>query len=116
MTTILLDPVAWDFLVDASKNIAMASPPYSLAQDVSSACRLFLGELWYDTTIGVPYWGSILGQAPPISYVAFKLQAAALTVVGVATATAYITSISGRTVRGQIQFTTTSGVPGIVSL
>ena len=54
MNTLYLDPQSWDFVLDAAGNIAMAKDPYAKAQDVSSACRLFAGELYYDTEKGIP--------------------------------------------------------------
>ena len=96
-------------MVDASGNIAVATDPYALLQDVSCACRLFLGELWYDTAQGVPYWQEILGHQPPATVLKTALQNAALTVPGVVTATVYITDFTNREVSGQVQVTTTSG-------
>lgn len=110
MQTLLLDTVEWDLVLDANGNIAVASNPYSLAQDAASACRLFLGELWYDTTQGVPYFQEILGKAPPLSYLKSKLETAAKTVPGVVAAVVYISSIVGRRVSGQVQVTDSVGV------
>lgn len=109
MATLLLDTVEWDLVVDIAGNIATATEPYSLAQDAASAIRLFLGELYYDTTKGVPYWDQILGQAPPVNYMRAKFDEAALTVAGVVTAVCFIASITGRTVTGQVQIN--GGVP-----
>jgi len=67
LNTLLLDQTAWDLVIDSNGNIAMASPPYSLAQDVASAIKLFQGELWYDTSKGIPYFNEILGHMPPLS-------------------------------------------------
>ena len=67
MNTLLLDRATWDLCLDAAGNIATASEPYALAQDASSAIRLFVSEAWYDTTQGIPYFTNILGQAPPIA-------------------------------------------------
>ena len=103
MQTLLLDPKSWDLLIDASGDIAMASEPYSQAQDAASAIKLFESELWYDTTKGVPYWASILGLAPPMSLMKAKWVAAALTVPGVATAVCFISSFKDRFVQGQVQ-------------
>lgn len=113
--TLLLDQLAWDLLIDASGNIAVASNPYSLAQDAASAIRTFLGELFYDTTQGVPYFQTILGQTPPLSYIKSKLVAAALTVPEVTAAQCFISSIKGRTISGQIQITTASGQTAVAS-
>ena len=93
----------------AAGNIAVASDPYSIAQDVASAIKLFLGELWYDTTKGVPYFGQILGERPPLTFLKAKFVAAALTVPEVVTAVCYIESITDRTVKGQVQVTDTTG-------
>ena len=109
MNTLLLNRSTWDLCLDSSGNIALASEPYSLAQDVASALRLFQGELWYDTTSGVPYWSQILGKMPPVSLMKAKFVAAALTVPGVVAATCYIESVSARKVTGQVQCTDASG-------
>ena len=65
MKTLLLDRTQWDLVQDANGNIALATEPYARAQDVASACRLFRGELWYDTAAGIPYFEDILGKSPP---------------------------------------------------
>ena len=107
-STILLDAVAWDLVTDASGNIAVAGPPYSQAQDASSAIRLFLGELYYDTTKGVPYQ-NILAKTPNISVLKSYMVAAALTVPGVVSAVCFITAITSRGVSGQVQITNEQG-------
>jgi hypothetical protein len=111
--TLFLAPNTWDLCADLSGNIAVASPPYSTAQDIASACRLFLGELWYNTTAGIPYFGEILGQQPSLSYVQAQLQAAALTVPNVVTATVVLTGVVNRGLTGQVQFTTSNGEAGV---
>jgi hypothetical protein len=58
--TLLLDRSLWDLTLDINGNIAMASEPYAIAQDVASACRTFLGECYYDTSQGVPYFQGML--------------------------------------------------------
>lgn len=108
--TLLLDRTLWDLCLDAAGNIAVAGEPYAQAQDVASAIRLFRGELWYDTAPGVPYFNQILGQTPAPSFLKAQFVAAALTVPGVVTATAYLTfNGPGRQLGGQVQFTTTTG-------
>ncbi len=124
MKTILLDVSTWDYVVDAAGNWAVADEPYALAQDVSSACRLIKGELWYDDTQGIPYidlngnTGQILGKTPPLSVVQEYLVRAALTVPGVVSAVAVIESFdaSTRQVNGQVQFIDSNGNTGTVSL
>jgi hypothetical protein len=109
-TTLLLDRTDWDLCIDAEGNIALASEPYSTTQDVASACRLFLGELWYDTTRGIRYFQSVLGKPTPIGYLKSALQAAALSVPSVQAATVYLQSRSDRSVTGQVQIVTGDGV------
>lgn len=104
LNTLLLDRTAWDLVLDSGGNIARAEPPYALAQDVASAVRLFLGELWFDTAKGVPYFEDILGQLPPPSLLTGLIEKAALSVPGVVSAQCIIDAIDAREVRGQIQF------------
>src|SRR5580658_3782864 len=115
-STLLLDVETWDLCLDASGNIALAQPPYALAQDVASAIKTFLGEVYYDTTLGIPYFQQILGQTPPISVFQAYMVAAALTVPGVVSSTCVIQSFQDRTVTGQVQFTDTSGNTQTVTL
>ena len=118
LNTLLLDVGTWDLVIDSNGNIAVASPPYSVTQDVASACRTFLGECWYDDTQGVPYLQSILGKSPPISVFQAAIVAAAESVPGVASAQCVIGSFSlaTRQVVGQVQFTLTDGTTGSVNL
>lgn len=111
--TLLLDRTYWDLVIDSSANIAMASPSYSLTQDVASACKLFLGELWYNTTNGIPYWENVLGKLPPPNLLIGYIEKAALTVPGVVSAQCIINSFNdnnNRTVSGQIQFIDENGI------
>ena len=103
-STLLLDRSAWDLTLDASGNIAVASEPYSLAQDAASAIKLFLGEYYWDTTIGVPY-AEILGASPPLALVKQALVDAAETVPDASSAQVFITQVTDRLVAGQVQVT-----------
>lgn len=114
MKTLLLDPVTWDLTIDASGNIAVADDPYAKAQDAASAIRTYLGEEWYDTTQGVPY-KTILNQAPNLPYTRAKLQAAALTVPGVVSATVFFTSFRNRQLTGQVQVTDSTGQTAVAN-
>ncbi len=104
LNTLLLDRSAWDLVLDSAGDIAVAAPPYALAQDVASAVRLFLGELWYATPDGIPYFEEILGYLPPPSLMIAYIEAAALTVPGVVQAQCIIESFDAREITGQIQF------------
>lgn len=114
MDTLLLELNDWDLCLDASRNLALAKAPYALAQDVASAIKTFLGEVYYNTTLGVPYFTQILGKTPPIAVFQELMIQAALTVPGVVSATCVISSFSGRTVTGQVQFTDSNGATGTV--
>lgn len=116
MKTTLLDASQWDIVLEAAGNLAIATAPYQFAQDVASAIKLFLGELWYDKSKGVPYFSDVLGHNPPITYFQALMERAALTVVGVVSATCTITQIQDRTITGKIEFTTATGQTGEVAI
>jgi len=113
--TLLLDQTAWDLVLDANGNIALAGAPYSIAQDVASAARTFLGECWYDTSLGLPYWQDILGKMPPLNYISQQMQTEAFTVPDVAQVQVNFTQFSNRTLAGQIQVIDTDGVANNVA-
>ena len=114
MKTIFLDPVKWDLVVDRNGNIAVAADPYAQAQDAASAIRTFQGEVYYDTTQGVPYWQQILGRFPPLALMKARFVAAALTVPGILKARCFVSSLSGRQLRGQVQVENGAGVRSFV--
>lgn len=107
MNTVLLDVSLWDLTLDAYGNIALAAPPYALAQDVASACRTVLAEVYYDTTLGVDYFGLIFGLTPPAPVFQEQFVAQSLTVPGVVSAQCIIEAYSAATreATGQVLFT-----------
>lgn len=110
MDTIFLHPQKWDICIDDFGNIAMAESPYAIAQDVASACRLWLGEARYDTTRGIPYGTSLLGELPPQSLIASWFETEAETVPEVESAQVVLSfDQTTRQMSGQIQITQTSG-------
>lgn len=109
MNTLILDQGDWDLILDAAGNIAMATDPYALVQDVASAVRLFVGELWYDETQGIPYKQNILGHNPSLQYVKIQVEKAALTVPTVVLAKCTITSFRDRDLTGYVQITDAAG-------
>lgn len=110
MSTILLNPQSWDLMIDAFGNIAKADTPYAMAQDVASACKLFKGELWYNTDKGIPYFQSILGYRPPLGLLKNEYQNAAMSVVGAQQASASFNKIgSDRVLSGQLKFIDQTG-------
>lgn len=113
--TLLLDQTAWDLILDANGNIALATAPYAIAQDVASATRTFLGECWYNTTLGLPYWQEILGEFPPLPYVAQQMKNEAFTVPDVAEVQVNFTKFQNRNLAGQIQIIDTDGAANNVA-
>lgn len=105
MHTLYLDPETWDLQLDLEGNIAFAKDPYSKAQDVASAIRLFDGELYYNTSKGIPYFDEILGKKQSFSLYQKRLVDAALTVPGVLSAEAGITREADRAIGGAVRFT-----------
>ena len=118
MQTMLLD-ANWDLAVDANNNMALADPAYSIAQSVANAARLFSGELWYDTTQGVPYRSGatpILGKPPNYNFIKRQVQVAALRIADVASVRVFLDALNAsRTVGGQIQITSSTGVVALVN-
>ena len=115
-STLCLDVGTWDLFPDASGNIAMAAPPYAVAQDVASAIRTFLGDCYYDQTIGIPYFAKILGQTPPLSLFKEYMQNAALTVPSVISATCVVESFLARAIKGHVSFTDSADQTQTVAL
>ena len=109
MNTLLLDPNSWDLLLDSNNNIAMASNPYSIAQDVASAVKLFLGELYYNTLKGIPYFQQILGQSSPEAVMKSQAEKAALTVPEVVQAKCTALYLNNRILSGTLEIIDTTG-------
>lgn len=109
MQTLLLDLSTWDLVIDSDSNIAVASNPYSQAQDAASAIRTFLGEVYYDTTLGVDYT-QILGTLPSTALIKKLFSNAALTVPGVVAANVFLSALSNRQLTGQVQITNEEGL------
>lgn len=109
MSSLLLDTQTWDLVADASRNIAVADAPYAIIQDVACATRTVLGEVWYDTTLGIDYFGLILGQTPSLALLKNAVVVAAQSVLDVKSAKCVIASFQNRIIEGQIQVVTSFG-------
>jgi hypothetical protein len=111
MSTMGLNYSTWDLALDSSGNWLILSDGLDIAQDVASAIKLFLGELYYDVTAGVPYFNSVFGPAYTPSVVQNLVQLAALTVPAVAEANVTITKFDyiQRILTGTVAVATTSG-------
>ena len=115
MKSLLLDRTTWDLVLDASGNLAVCTEPYAIAQDVATAARTFAGEVWYDTTQGLPYFDLVLGEAPPVMLLKALYVDAALEVPGVVTAQCFFSNFVNRKLTGQIQLTDDTGTTQVVA-
>ena len=113
--TLLLDQSAWDLVLDINGDIALAGTPYSYSQDVASAVRTFLGECWYDTSLGLPYWEQILGKLPPAGYIEQQISAQALTIPNITAADTTIVDFTNRDIKGVILITDVDSNAAIVA-
>lgn len=109
MDTLLLGQDTWDLLLDVNGNIAKAENPYALAQDAASVIRTWLGEVYFDTTVGIPWLQQVFGRSPTLSLLKEQLKAAAMTVPEVASANVYLVTLSDRRVGGQVHVTDQTG-------
>lgn len=120
----LLAVDTWDLCLDANGNWAVAEAPYQLAQDGSSAIRTFLGEVWYDKTLGIPYKTNVQGQNPPLTVlqeymvnVVVNQSTPSNADVTIESAQCIVTSFDRETrkVEGQVQFVDSDGIPGVIN-
>ena len=110
-TALLLNVATWDLTLDSGNNIASTTGAYSTAQNVACAIRTFLGELWYDTEQGVPYFQEILGLGVNQAQIQNAMDDAALSVPGVLRAKTVLQSLdrSSREIKGTIYVTDVAG-------
>lgn len=106
MKTLPLNTGTWDLVLDAEGDWVMTDPDSSVAQDVASAVKTFLGEAWYDTTLGMPYFQSIFGQLPPASLVTARLKQEAFTIADVQDVTVVSLNLNDRLLTGALVITT----------
>lgn len=116
MRTLFLMPSSWDWALDSSGNIAVASSIYQQSQDVASACRTFLRDVYYDQATGIPYFENVLGQSGyPLALFKMNLESAAMSVTGVVSANAQL-KLSGRVASGSVLFTNEDNQTGQINL
>lgn len=102
--TLLLDQATWDLTLDAYGNIARATEPYALAQDAASAIKVFAGECYFNTALGINYVGLVFnGSIPALAVLKGLFQNAALGVTDVQSAQVFITGVTNRVLAGQVQ-------------
>lgn len=117
MKTLFLLPDTWDLTLDVSGNIAIASDQYAIAQSVANKCRVFLKDMYFSQGEGIPYLEDILGKSRySLSLYRQYLEDAAMSVDGVVTARAVLSTANDRVVRGQLIFTDQTGREGVIGL
>lgn len=99
--TIELDAGTWDVAV-VGGSFAIRKGAAAVAQDMSTAVRLFLGEYVYDALAGVPYL-SIFGQTTSLPILKSDISTAAAAIPGAENVVCYIESVKDRCVSGQVQ-------------
>jgi len=101
---------AWDLTLDNLGNIAVEKTSAAISQDVASAVLTYQGEVWYDTTAGLPYFAVILGKPLNAPLFASLYNAAALTVPGTVQAqTTFDALTPERKLVGTVKVTDTEG-------
>jgi hypothetical protein len=117
-SSLLLDNDNNDLCADAMGNIALAQPPYAVAQDVATAIKTFLGDCIYDVTLGVDYFGQLLGHVAPASLLKQRMIQAALGYPQgfIVKASVTLQSVANRQVTGFVSFTDANGLSQGVQL
>lgn len=115
-STLFLLPSTWDLALDNNGNIAIATSTYQQAQDVCSACRTMLKDMYYQQSEGIPYLEEILGQGTySLALYRQQLYECAMSVDGVVSATVSLT-LKERSLSGIIQFKNTQDETVTVNL
>lgn len=127
MDTLKLDTSLWDLDVDVYGNLAtvgdatpasaQTGPGMRLAQDVSTRCRAWNGEVYFDTTQGIRY-PSILGAAPNLAVVQNAFNTEALKVPLCETAVAQFAFAAGsvREITGTLNVSDVNGNSGTITI
>lgn len=108
MTSLLLTP-DWDLQLDDMGNIATVSGGLQTAQDVATSCRVWKGEVLYDTERGVPYKEEILGQKPNLSLLQADYETEAKRIDGVTSVEVVVDSFNNRELVPDIRITLENG-------
>lgn len=106
-STLFLMPDTWDLTLDNNGNIAIATSTYQQAQDICSACRTMVKDMYYSQTEGIPYLEKILGMKTySLALYRQQLYDACMSVDGVTSATVNL-QLKDRVLSGTIQFKNT---------
>ncbi len=100
---------SWDLYADSTGAIATLSGAPATAQDVACAIATYLGELYYDTTQGIPWLTQVLSQTYSPALLASLLQTAALSVPNVVSAKVSGLNFARRVVHGTVNIIDVTG-------
>lgn len=115
--TLFLLPTEWDICLDVAGNIAIATDEYQQAQDISSSCRVFLGDDYYSKDDGIPYLEEIMGKnSYPLALYQRNLHDRAMLVDGVVSVDVQFKEFQNRLLSGAIIFTNDKNLQGEVGL
>lgn len=115
-TTLFLNPLSWDLELDVNRNIATAISLYQQAQDICSACRTMIKDMYYQQKQGIPYLEEILGtNTYSLALYRQQLQEKALEVEGVTSAQVNL-YFANRKLQGTIEFTNIEGQTATINL
>lgn len=101
-----------DLSLTASNDLATVDLAAGTKQDILTALRVYLGEWFLDTTVGVPYYQTIFVKNPDQALVNAAFINTISKVPGVIAITAFSTTTNSLTRLMEISFTvrTTSGI------
>lgn len=71
--TIALDD-DWDLTLDGQGFVAINTGAQAVAQDAASASMTFLNEVYYDSTLGIPYDTKVFGRPASLTYLSAKMK------------------------------------------
>lgn len=108
MTTVALSNGSWDIALDGLGNIAMKQDAAARTQDVCSACRVFLGEVYYNPNTGVPYLDDVLGLETNAAGLEAYYISAARTVEGIVDAKLIVDGVTSRGLNGRLYSSSTN--------
>lgn len=103
----------WDVGLDAAGNLAIETGAQAVAQDVASSVKVFVGDLFYDASAGIPYFDDVLGQGFSAPLVKALLEARALLVPTVVKAQAGPFKLVGRRLTGDVRVIDEAGVAAL---
>lgn len=110
MDSLWIDSENNDLAIDVQGNLRVATDGFALALAAACAIRTFQGEVYYDSTQGLPYFQSILGKNPPLEFVRARLASAALGAdPDIVASQVYFSSLTNRNLSGQVQTTDSTG-------